>query len=140
MLQYKTWKLVRNSEPWVVRYPLLTVEGRGAHPRASGVRKQVWACGADAGGLPRLEGGREKELEKCKPVNQKRCHLGEMGWHTSHVGTRQRFHGASGERIAFGELSPFAEGARHHFPRERIAFVERGPFAVGARHRFLRAS
>ena len=25
------------------------VEGQGAHPRASGVRKQVWVCSADAG-------------------------------------------------------------------------------------------
>ena len=29
--------------------PLLAVEGQGAHPRASGVRKQVWVCSADAG-------------------------------------------------------------------------------------------
>ena len=32
-----------------VRYPLLVVEGQGTHPRASGIRKQVWVCGADAG-------------------------------------------------------------------------------------------
>ena len=28
---------------------LLVVEGHGAHPRASGIKKQVWVCSADAG-------------------------------------------------------------------------------------------
>ena len=32
-----------------VQYPLLVVEGQGAHPRASGFRKQVWVYSADAG-------------------------------------------------------------------------------------------
>ena len=29
--------------------PLLTVEGKGAQPRASGIGRQVWPCSADAG-------------------------------------------------------------------------------------------
>ena len=32
-----------------VLYPLLMVEGQGAHLRASGIRKQVMVCSADAG-------------------------------------------------------------------------------------------
>ena len=32
-----------------VLYVLLVVEGQGAHPRATGIRKQVWVCRADAG-------------------------------------------------------------------------------------------
>ena len=32
-----------------VLYFLLLVEGQGAHPRATVVRKQVWVCSADAG-------------------------------------------------------------------------------------------
>ena len=32
-----------------VLYFLLVVEGQGAYPRASGVRKQVWVCSTDAG-------------------------------------------------------------------------------------------
>ena len=32
-----------------VLHPLLMVEGQGAHPRASGIGKQVWVCSAEAG-------------------------------------------------------------------------------------------
>ena len=45
-----------------VLYPLLVVEGQGAHPRAAGVREQVWVCSADAGVLPRLEGKVSKDI------------------------------------------------------------------------------
>ena len=40
------------------------------------------------GGLPRLEGRRKRRERHCIPVHQKRCHLGEMGWHTS-LGNRR---------------------------------------------------
>ena len=32
-----------------VMYFLLVVEGQGAHPPASGVRRHVWVCSANAG-------------------------------------------------------------------------------------------
>ena len=49
-LVHKTWKgLSANPRTLGVLYPLLMVEGQGAHPRASGIRKQVWVCSADAG-------------------------------------------------------------------------------------------
>ena len=46
-----TWGGNHNATPSTlgVLYFLLVVEGQGAHPRASGIRKQVWVCSADAG-------------------------------------------------------------------------------------------
>ena len=38
-----------------VLYPLLVIEGQGAHPQASGIRKQVGVCSADAGHWGGLE-------------------------------------------------------------------------------------
>ena len=50
-LKYKTCKKNHNATLGTlgVLYSLLALEGQGAHPRASGIRKQVWVCSADAG-------------------------------------------------------------------------------------------
>ena len=49
-LKYKTRETHgANLRSLVVLYPLLMVEGQEAHPQASGNRKQVWVCSADAG-------------------------------------------------------------------------------------------
>ena len=41
--------LEKNLRTLGVLYFLLVVEGQGTHPRASGIRKQLWVSGADAG-------------------------------------------------------------------------------------------
>ena len=69
--------------------PLLVVEGRGAHPRTSENRKQVWVCRADAGvcHVWKVTG---EPSNICKYAYQA-CHLREAGWHMS-LGDRDAQH------------------------------------------------
>ena len=48
-LKYKHWENNATLRTLGVLYSVLVVEGQGARPRASGIRKQVWVCSADAG-------------------------------------------------------------------------------------------
>ena len=64
-----------------VLYSLLMVEGQGAQPRASGSRKQVWVCSADAGSA--TPGRPQEKSVNTLHISKEIWYLGEMGWHMS---------------------------------------------------------
>ena len=62
-----------------VLYFLLVVEGQGAHPRASGVRKQVWGCSADAGVCHAWKATGKVSKDICMSIESKEMSLGRNG-------------------------------------------------------------
>ena len=66
--QVKTLRRNQNATPSTlgVLYFLLVIEGQGAHPRVSGVRKQVWVCSVDwetmASGCPSERGWAPRQV------------------------------------------------------------------------------